>query len=94
MLSDRGNKVAHAYGVAYKSPQIVAEQSKGRLDLAKHNGDNVGRGCSLGATLTSSSRGKRHSATLSSDADYVPQEGQQPSTRARRDRWSPRQERS
>ena len=42
VLSDRGNKVAHAYGVAYKVPKVVVEQSKGRLDLAKHNGDDSG----------------------------------------------------
>ena len=42
VLSDRGNKVAHAYGVAYKVPQVIVAQSKGRLDLATHNGDNSG----------------------------------------------------
>jgi peroxiredoxin len=38
VLSDRGNKVAQAYGVAYKVPPVIAEQSKARL--AKYNGDN------------------------------------------------------
>ena len=42
VLSDRGNKVAHAYGVAYKIPKVVADQFKGRLDLAKYNGDDSG----------------------------------------------------
>jgi peroxiredoxin len=39
VLSDRGNKVAHAYGVAYKIPKVVADGMKGRLDLSKYNGD-------------------------------------------------------
>jgi peroxiredoxin len=42
VLSDRGNKVARAYGVAYKLPKVVADQFKGRLDLAKFNGDESG----------------------------------------------------
>ena len=42
VLSDRGNKVAHAYGVAYKIPKVIADQFKGRLDLAKYNGDDSG----------------------------------------------------
>ncbi len=29
VLSDHGNKVAHAYGVAYKIPRVIAEQFKG-----------------------------------------------------------------
>jgi peroxiredoxin len=49
VLSDRGNKVAHAYGIAYKIPKVVVEQSKGRLDLAKHNGDESSE-LPLGAT--------------------------------------------
>jgi peroxiredoxin len=49
VLSDRGNKVAHAFGVAYKVPKVVVEQSKGRLDLAMHNGDASGE-LPLGAT--------------------------------------------
>ena len=57
VLSDRGNKVAHAYGVAYKVPKIVAEQSKGRLDLAKHNGDNSGE-LPLGATYVVDREGR------------------------------------
>jgi peroxiredoxin len=50
VLSDRGNKVAQAYGVAYKIPRVVAEQFKGRLDLAKHNGDDSST-LPLGATF-------------------------------------------
>jgi peroxiredoxin len=42
VLSDKGNKVAHAYGVSYKIPKIVADQFKGRLDLTKYNGDDSG----------------------------------------------------
>ena len=42
VLSDRGNKVARAFGVAYKLPKVVADQFKGRLDLAKYNGDDSG----------------------------------------------------
>jgi peroxiredoxin len=49
VLSDKGNKAAHAYGVAYKLPKIVADQFKGRLDLAKYNGDDSSE-LPLGAT--------------------------------------------
>ena len=49
VLSDRGNKVAHAFGVAYKIPAVIATQFKGRLDLAKHNGDDSAE-LPLGAT--------------------------------------------
>jgi peroxiredoxin len=42
VLSDRGSKVARAYGVSYKIPKIIADQFKGRLDLAKYNGDDTG----------------------------------------------------
>lgn len=38
VLSDSGNKVAQTYGVAYKVPPVIAEQSKARL--AKYNGDD------------------------------------------------------
>src|SRR5262249_13450133 len=40
VLSDRGNRVAQSYGVAYKVPRVVAEQSQGRL--ARYNGDDSG----------------------------------------------------
>lgn len=49
VLSDRGNKVAHAYGVAYKLPRVIADQFKGRLDLARYNGSDSGD-LPLGAT--------------------------------------------
>jgi peroxiredoxin len=67
VLSDRGNKVAHAYGVAYKVPKIVVEQSKGRLDLAKHNGENSGE-LPLGATYVVDRGGVIRYAFI--DADY------------------------
>ncbi len=49
VLSDNGNRVARAYGVAYKIPRVVAEQFKGRLDLARYNGDDSST-LPLGAT--------------------------------------------
>ena len=49
VLSDKGNKTAHAFGVAYKVPAVVAEQMKGRLDLGKYNGDSSNE-LPLGAT--------------------------------------------
>jgi peroxiredoxin len=67
VLSDRGNKVAHTYGVAYKVPKIVTEQSKGRLDLAKHNGDDSGE-LPLGATYVVDRKGVIRYAFV--DADY------------------------
>jgi peroxiredoxin len=67
VLSDRGNKVAHAYGVAYKLPRVVAEQFKGRLDLAKHNGSDSGE-LPLGATYVIDREGTIRYAFV--DADY------------------------
>jgi peroxiredoxin len=67
VLSDKGNKVAHAYGVAYKVPEVVVAQSKGRLDLAKHNGDNSGE-LPLGATYVVDGKGVIRHAFV--DADY------------------------
>ena len=67
VLSDRGNKVAHAYGVAYKIPQVIAEQFKGRLDLAKYNGDDSGT-LPLGATYVIDREGIIRYAFV--DADY------------------------
>lgn len=67
VLSDRGNKAAHAYGVAYKIPKVIAEQSKGRLDLAKHNGDDGGE-LPLGATYVVDRVGVIRYAFV--DADY------------------------
>ncbi len=67
VLSDRGNKVAHAYGVAYKIPKVVADQFKGRLDLAKYNGDDSGE-LPLGATYVIDRDGVIRYAFV--DADY------------------------
>jgi peroxiredoxin len=67
VLSDRRNKVAHAYGVAYKVPKIVTEQSRGRLDLAKHNCDDSGE-LPLGATYVVDRKGVIRYAFV--DADY------------------------
>jgi peroxiredoxin len=67
VLSDRGNKVAHAYGVAYKIPKVIAEQFKGRLDLAKHNGDDSAE-LPLGATYVVDRGGVIRYAFI--DADY------------------------
>ena len=67
VLSDRGNKVAHAYGVAYKLPRVVAEQFKGRLDLAKYNGSDSGD-LPLGATYVIDRQGVIRYAFI--DADY------------------------
>jgi peroxiredoxin len=67
VLSDRGNKVAHAFGVAYKVPQVIVAQSKGRLDLAKHNGDDSGE-LPLGATYVVDRGGVIRYAFV--DADY------------------------
>lgn len=67
VLSDRGNKVAQAYGVAYKIPRVIAEQFKGRLDLAKHNGDDSGT-LPLGATYVIDREGTIRYAFV--DPDY------------------------
>jgi peroxiredoxin len=65
VLSDRGNKVAHAYGVAYKIPRVIAEQSKARL--AKYNGDDSGT-LPLGVTYVIDREGIIRYAFV--DADY------------------------
>ena len=67
VLSDHGNKVAHAYGVAYKIPRVIVEQFKGRLDLARHNGDESGT-LPLGATYVIDREGTIRYAFV--DADY------------------------
>jgi peroxiredoxin len=67
VLSDRGNKVAHAFGVAYRIPKVVADQFKGRLDLAKYNGDDSGE-LPLGATYVIDRDGVIRYAFV--DADY------------------------
>ena len=66
VLSDRGNKVAHTYGVAYKIPKIITEQFKGRLDLAKYNGDE-GDELPLGATYVIDREGVIRYAFVDSD---------------------------
>jgi peroxiredoxin len=65
VLSDSGNKVADAYGVAYKVPRVIAEQSKARL--AKHNGDDSGT-LPLGVTYVIDHEGIIRYAFV--DADY------------------------
>ena len=67
VLSDQGNKVARAYGVAYKIPKVVADQFKGRLDLAKYNGDDSGE-LPLGVTYVIDREGIIRYAFV--DADY------------------------
>ena len=47
VVSDKANKVAHAYGVAYKLPPAIAGMMKDRL--AKQNGDDSNE-LPLGAT--------------------------------------------
>ena len=67
VLSDKGNKVASAYGVSYKIPKIIADQFKGRLDLAKYNGDDSGE-LPLGVTYVIDREGIIRFAFV--DADY------------------------
>jgi peroxiredoxin len=67
VLSDRGLKVAHAYGVAYKIPPVIAEQFKGRLDLAKRNDSDSGE-LPLGVTYVIDREGIIRYAFV--DADY------------------------
>jgi peroxiredoxin len=67
VLSDRGSKVARAYGVSYKIPKVIADQFKGRLDLAKYNGDDAGE-LPLGVTYVIDREGIIRYAFV--DADY------------------------
>ena len=67
MLSDKGNKTAHAFGVAYKVPAVVVDQIKGRLDLNKYNGDSSNE-LPLGATYVIDKQGVIRYAFV--DADY------------------------
>ena len=67
VLSDRGNRAARAFGVAYKVPKVVTDQMKGRLDLAKYNGDDSGE-LPLGATYVIDRGGVIRYAFV--DADY------------------------
>jgi peroxiredoxin len=67
VLSDKGSKVARAYGVSYKVPKVIADQMKGRLDLTKYNGDDSGE-LPLGATYVIDREGIIRYAFV--DADY------------------------
>jgi peroxiredoxin len=67
VLSDHGSKVARAYGVSYKIPKVIADQFKGRLDLAKYNGDDSGE-LPLGVTYVIDRDGIIRYAFI--DADY------------------------
>jgi peroxiredoxin len=67
VLSDKGNKTAHAFGVAYEVPEVVADQMKGRLDLSKYNGDSSNE-LPLGATYVIDKDGVIRYAFV--DADY------------------------
>ncbi len=64
VLSDRGNKVAQAYGVAYKVPGVIAKQSKARL--TKYNGDDSGT-LPLGVTYVIDREGIIRYAFVDSD---------------------------
>ncbi len=66
VLSDKGSKVARAYGVSYKVPKMVADQMKGRLDLAKFNGDDSGE-LPLGVTYVIDREGIIRYAFIDSD---------------------------
>lgn len=39
VLSDEGNRVAGAYGIAFKLPEPVVDKFRGRLDIPAYNGD-------------------------------------------------------
>jgi peroxiredoxin/YHS domain-containing protein len=41
VLSDQGSHTAKRYGVAYTMPAELVERYKGKLDLAKYNGDDT-----------------------------------------------------
>lgn len=57
VLSDAGNAVAKKFGIAYKLPNVVSEQFKGRLDIAKYNGDDSEE-LPLGATYVIAKDGR------------------------------------
>jgi peroxiredoxin len=67
VLSDRGNKAAGAFRVAYKVPAVVIEQFKGRVDLSKYNGDSSNE-LPLGATYVIDQQGVIRYAFV--DGDY------------------------
>jgi peroxiredoxin len=67
VLSDKSNKAARSFGVAYKVPSVVIEQLKGRLDLSKYNGDTTNE-LPLGATYVIDRQGVIRYAFV--DGDY------------------------
>ena len=40
VIRDKGNNIAHSYGIAYRLPPIVVSSIEGHLDLNKYNGDS------------------------------------------------------
>jgi peroxiredoxin/YHS domain-containing protein len=67
VLSDERLKVAEQYGLAYTLPEKVSNSFKGRLDLAKFNGDDSNR-LPISATYVVDTQGKIQYAFT--DADY------------------------
>ena len=67
VLSDKGNKAARAFGVAYKLPTVTTELMKGRVDLEKFNGDDS-KELPLGATYVIDRAGVIRYAFV--DADF------------------------
>ncbi len=67
VLSDKGNKAAHFYGVAYRLPALVVANLNDRLDLDKYNGD-TSKELPLSATYLIDPDGMIRYAFI--DADY------------------------
>lgn len=67
VLSDKSNAVAKQYGLAYALPAEVAASFKGKLDLAKYNGDDSSE-LPLSATYVIGTDGIIRYAFV--DADY------------------------
>jgi peroxiredoxin len=67
VLSDKGNKAALSFGIAYKLPEVTTELMKGRVDLRKFNGDDS-KEPPLGATYVIDRAGVIRYAFV--DADY------------------------
>jgi hypothetical protein len=65
--SDKWNKAAKAFGIAYKVPAVVVEHLKGRPDLNKYNGDTTNE-LPLGATYAIDRHGVIRYAFV--DGDY------------------------
>lgn len=68
VLSDRGNKLAHKYGVAFKLPDFVATRYQQGFDLHGYNGDNSDE-LPLAATYVIDTDGMIRYAFI--DADYT-----------------------